>query len=70
MPCPTFFTKARRSAVIARIRSTGNRAAELRLIALFRAHGITRLTPHPLTRRAIMGPIGLIGPRLVKAASN
>ena len=35
------FTKAKRSAVMALIRSSGNRATELRMIALFRAHGIT-----------------------------
>ena len=35
------FTKAKRSAVMARIRSRGNRATELRLIALMREHGIT-----------------------------
>ena len=35
------FTKAKRSAVMSRIRSRGNRATELRLIALMREHGIT-----------------------------
>ena len=35
------FTKAKRSAVMARIRGSGNRGTELRLIALVRAHGIT-----------------------------
>ena len=35
------FTKAKRSAVMALIRSRGNRATELRLIALMREHGIT-----------------------------
>ena len=35
------FTKAKRSAVMALIRSRGNKATELRMIALFRAHGIT-----------------------------
>ena len=35
------FTKAKRSAVMARIRSRGNMATELRMIALFRAEGIT-----------------------------
>ena len=38
---PDIFTKAKRSAVMALIRSRGNRATELRLIALMRAHGIT-----------------------------
>ena len=35
------FTTAKRSKVMSRIRSRGNRATELRLIALMRAHGIT-----------------------------
>ena len=35
------FTKAKRSAVMALIHSHGNRATELRLIALMREHGIT-----------------------------
>ena len=34
------FTKAKRSAVMARIRGSGNAATELRMIALMRAHGI------------------------------
>jgi DNA mismatch endonuclease (patch repair protein) len=38
---PDVFTKAKRSAVMALIRSRGNRATELRLIALMREHGIT-----------------------------
>jgi DNA mismatch endonuclease (patch repair protein) len=35
------FTKAKRSAVMSLIRSRGNRATELRLIALMREYGIT-----------------------------
>lgn len=35
------FTKAKRSAVMARIRAAGNRDTELRLIALMRAAGVT-----------------------------
>jgi len=35
------FTKQQRSQVMAAIRSTGNRATELRLAAILRAHGIT-----------------------------
>lgn len=35
------FTKAKRSAVMALIRSRGNRGTELRLIALMREHSIT-----------------------------
>ena len=35
------FTPAKRSQVISRIRASGNRDTELRVIALFREHGIT-----------------------------
>ncbi len=35
------WTKAKRSDVMSRIRSSGNKATELKLIALFRAHGVT-----------------------------
>ena len=38
------FTKAKRSAVMSLIRSRGNRATELRLIALMREHRITGLS--------------------------
>lgn len=38
---PDVFTKAKRSAVMARIRGSGNKATELRMIALLRAHRIT-----------------------------
>jgi DNA mismatch endonuclease (patch repair protein) len=38
---PDVFTKAKRSAVMAAIRGSGNKDTELRLLALFRAHGIT-----------------------------
>ena len=38
---PDVFTQAKRSEVMSLIRSRGNRDTELRLIALFRAHGIT-----------------------------
>ena len=40
------FTKAKRSAVMAAIRSRGNKATELRMVALFRAHGITGWRRH------------------------
>ena len=40
------FTPAKRSAVMALIRSRGNRATELRLIALMREHGITGWRRH------------------------
>ncbi len=35
------WTKAKRSEVMARIRGRGNRTTEVRLAAIFRAHGIT-----------------------------
>ena len=35
------FSKRKRSAVMAAIRSRGNKATELRLVAVFRAQGIT-----------------------------
>ncbi len=38
---PDVFTPAKRSLVMSRIRGTGNKDTELRMIALFRAHGIT-----------------------------
>src|SRR5438093_3693300 len=38
---PDVFTKAKRSEVMARIRSRGNRDTELRMIGIFREHGIT-----------------------------
>jgi DNA mismatch endonuclease (patch repair protein) len=41
MRMPDVFDAAKRSAVMARIRGSGNKATELRMIALFRAHGIT-----------------------------
>ena len=57
---PDIFTRRQRSAVMAAIRSRGNRATELRLIARFREHGITglrraqsvcsRITPNRRTR--------------------
>ena len=41
MCCVTDIDGEKRSAVMARIRGSGNKDTELRLIALFRAHGIT-----------------------------
>lgn len=38
---PDIFTQRKRSAVMAAIRSHGNKATELRLIQIFRAHRIT-----------------------------
>ena len=39
---PDIFTKAKRSDVMSRIRGSGNKDTELRLIQVFRAHGIIR----------------------------
>jgi DNA mismatch endonuclease (patch repair protein) len=40
------FTKAKRSEVMSRIRGSGNKETELRLIAVFRAQGITGWRRH------------------------
>ena len=45
-PMPDIFSKRKRSAVMAAIRSRGNKATELRLIAIFRAQGITGWRRH------------------------
>jgi len=39
------FTLARRSEVMSRIRGSGNKATELRLIQVFRANGFISLRP-------------------------
>lgn len=51
---PDVFTPAKRSEVMSRIRSTGNAATELRLVALLRAAGITGW------RRHVPLPLGLV----------
>src|SRR6266496_4586866 len=38
---PDVFTPEKRSIIMSRIRASGNRDTELRMIALFRQHGIT-----------------------------
>lgn len=43
---PDVFTKAKRSEVMSRIRSRGNRDTELALAAVFRRHGITGWRRH------------------------
>ena len=48
--CQTFFTKAKRSAVMAAIRGRGNQATELRMVALMRLHGITGWRRHVALR--------------------
>ncbi len=40
---PDIFTRQKRSDVMSRIRGTGNKATELRLIQIFRANGIISL---------------------------
>jgi DNA mismatch endonuclease, patch repair protein len=40
-PMPDVFTKAKRSAVMSRIRGRGNKDTELALMKIFRQHGIT-----------------------------
>jgi DNA mismatch endonuclease (patch repair protein) len=45
---PDVFTKSKRSEVMARIRSRGNRDTELALAGLLRAHGITGWRRHVL----------------------
>jgi DNA mismatch endonuclease (patch repair protein) len=54
------FTKAKRSAVMAAIRSHGNKATELRLIAIFRAHSITGWRRH----RPVFGKPDFVFPKL------
>jgi DNA mismatch endonuclease (patch repair protein) len=43
---PDVFTKAKRSDVMSRIRSRGNKDTELALVRVFRAHGITGWRRH------------------------
>ena len=62
---PDIFTPAKRSEVMSRIRSTGNAATELRLVALLRAAGITGW------RRHVPLPLGLVpAPRSSSASSS
>ena len=44
---PDVFTPTKRSAVMALIRGKGNKDTELRMMALFRAHGFTGWRRHP-----------------------
>ena len=43
---PDVFTKKKRSEVMAAVRSTGNRATELKLVAIFRGYRITGWRRH------------------------
>ena len=52
---PDIFTKAKRSEVMSRIRSRGNRATELALVRVFRAEGITGWRRHFEIRKAESG---------------
>lgn len=52
---PDVFTRAQRSAVMARIRSRGNRDTELALAGLLRAHKIIGWRRHRLVRVAVEG---------------
>ena len=54
------FTRKKRSAVMSAIRSRGNAATELRLIAIFRAHGITGWRRH----RPLFGKPDFVFPAL------
>lgn len=53
---PDVFTPEKRSDVMARIRGSGNKDTELRMIALFRTHGITGWR----RRQAIFGKPDLV----------
>jgi DNA mismatch endonuclease, patch repair protein len=52
---PDVFTKAKRSDVMSRIRSRGNKDTELALVRVFRAHGITGWRRHIQIRIAERG---------------
>ena len=56
---PDIFSQRKRSAMIAAIRSRGNKATELRLIAIFRRHGITGWRRH----RPLFGKPDLVFPK-------
>ena len=50
---PDVFTQSKRSEVMSRIRGKGNRSTELKLLKLFREHGISGWRRHqPLPGRA------------------
>ena len=53
---PDVFSKRKRSAVMSAIRSRGNAATELSLLALFRAHGFTGWRRGATLRRKGEGP--------------
>ena len=53
---PDTFTRRKRSAVMSALRSRGNAATELRLLALFRAHSLTGWRRGATLRRKGEGP--------------
>ena len=57
---PDIFTQARRSEVMSRIRSRGNKATELALMRVFRAHGITGWR----RRQGVFGKPDFVFPKL------
>jgi DNA mismatch endonuclease (patch repair protein) len=57
---PDVFTKAKRSDVMSRIRSRGNKGTELAMIRVFRAHGITGWRRH----QSVFGKPDFIFPKL------
>lgn len=57
---PDIFTKAKRSAVMSRIRSHGNKATELRLVGIFGAHKLTGWRRH----QPVFGKPDFIFPKL------
>ena len=57
---PDVFTKSKRSEVMSRIRSRGNKNTELRLIGIFRANGITGWRRH----QPVFGKPDFVFPKL------
>ena len=57
---PDVFTKAKRSEVMSRIRSRGNKDTELALMQVIRAHGITGWRRH----QAVFGKPDFVFPKL------
>jgi DNA mismatch endonuclease (patch repair protein) len=55
------FTKSKRSEVMSKIRSRGNRGTELAMVSLFRAHRITGWRRHPKT---VFGRPDFVFPKL------
>lgn len=62
---PDVFSKAKRSEVMSRIRSHGNKDTELRLMAVFRAQGITGWRRQMALTFAVAGARGKVRPDFV-----